>query len=504
VSLDVHPPGRRQRRLPRASDEGGQILVITGVALVLMLCCVGLVVDVGHAMLVQRQLQAGVDAAALAGVQHLPDETAAENVAVQYSATPGSKNAVNTVDNAATTAEVLCIVGVPGCNRRDGGVNGIKVRSTSTVPTWFGRVIGINELKVSAQATACSPCTVKPLDIMIVLDRTGSMCQPISCDNPNNLSDLRYARDGIETFVSFLDPSVDKVGLALFPPVLADEYRDDCPYTPWQGNPSGPLPDGRYFAYDKWWHPNGNVKPNSNADPAIHVVASLEGADGNPDDDYLIEDPTDGWVLNKPPYAGTSTFLQRLWCQGGAGSTTYANSIEEAQDELNDNGRGNVQDIIIFLSDGGANTTQLDVPQSPVHHTLQGTNETRPCGNGVRSAGFAKAAGTIVYTIGYDLAAAAGTPEPCRKPDPTTGHQNNSIGLETGCGVAPSGWGHPVNGCTSEAALIAMASVDGAGLPLYYNKPNPGQLNTIFQQIAIDLSGARARLVDNTAPNLIG
>ena len=28
--------------------------------------CVGLVVDVGHAMLVQRQLQAGVDAAALA------------------------------------------------------------------------------------------------------------------------------------------------------------------------------------------------------------------------------------------------------------------------------------------------------------------------------------------------------------------------------------------------------------------------------------------------------
>jgi hypothetical protein len=493
------------RRLPCASDEGGQILVVTGLAMVLMICCVGLVVDVGHAMLVQRQLQAGVDAAALAGVQHLPDEPMSEAVAQQYSPTPGSKNAVNTVDNAVTTADATCIPGVPGCNRRDGGFNGIVVRSKSNVPTWFGRIIGINSMNVSATATACSPCSVKPLDIMIVLDRTGSMCSPVSCSNPNNLSDLKYARDGIETFLTYLDPTIDKVGLSVFPPVYDASYLDDCPYTPWQGNPNGtsPPPDGRYFAYDRWWHPNGDIKPNSNADPAIHVVASLEGADGIPGDDYLIDDPVDGWVLNKPPYAGTSRLLQQVWCQGGAGSTTYANSIEEAKDELNDNGRGNVQDIIIFLSDGGANTTQLDVPQSPVHHTLQGTNETRPCGNGVRIANLIKPT-TVVYTIGYDLAAGVGTPEPCRKPDPTTGHQNNAIGTETGCGLPPTGWGHPVNGCTSEAALIAMASLDSSGQPLYYNKPTAGQLNTIFQSIAMDLAGSRARLIDNSSPTLIG
>ena len=66
---------------------------------------------------------------------------------------------------------------MPGCNRRDGGVNGIVVTSQSKVPTWFGRIIGITQLTVNATATACSPCSVKPLDIMIVLDRTGSMCQ---------------------------------------------------------------------------------------------------------------------------------------------------------------------------------------------------------------------------------------------------------------------------------------------------------------------------------------
>ncbi len=132
---------------------------MTAVPMVLLLVCVGMVVDVGHAMLVQRQLQAGVDAAALAGVQHLPDAVAAESVAVQYSATPGSKNAVNTVNNAVTTAKASCLAGVPGCNRRDGGVNGIVVQSQSKVPTWFGRIIGIKELTVNAKATACSPCT---------------------------------------------------------------------------------------------------------------------------------------------------------------------------------------------------------------------------------------------------------------------------------------------------------------------------------------------------------
>src|SRR5262249_8650116 len=123
---------RRGARMGRAaSDESGQALVLTAIAMTTLIIMVGLVVDAGHGMLVQRQLQAGVDAAALAGVQHLPDKATAESVAIQYSANPGSKNAVNTVGNARTTATVSCLAGVPGCNRRDGGVNGIVVESQS-------------------------------------------------------------------------------------------------------------------------------------------------------------------------------------------------------------------------------------------------------------------------------------------------------------------------------------------------------------------------------------
>jgi hypothetical protein len=476
-----------------ASDESGQVLVMTALAMTIMIIMVGLVVDVGHAMLVQRQLQAGADAAALAGAQHLPDAPMAESVAVQYSANPTSKNAVNTVGNAVTSAKVACLAGVPGCNRRDGGVNGIVVHSQSKVPTWFGRVIGINELTVNATATACSPCSVKPLDIMVVLDRTGSMCQFGPGQNDPNCTDLKNARNGVRAFVNNLDPSIDKVGLALFPPVLDKSWRASCPaggYTPWTGtsNPNAPPypnQDGKYYAYDQWWAADGSKKPPgtpSSSDSSVYVVADLEGADGTPADDYLVKNAQGNWILNETQSGGpgTSAFLQRLGCTSGAGSTSYALSLEEAQYQLSLRGRGNVQDVIIFLSDGAANTSPRDVGS---HWSGGGTWWQRPCGAGVQAASNIKAGGTIIYTIGYDLDAGSGAPEKCRQPN-ANGHSNG---------------GNPVEvGYDAFTAIQAMATTPQH----FYNKPNPGDLTQIFLAIAKDLSASRGRLIDNTNPNL--
>ena len=97
-------------------------------------------------------------------------------------------------------------------------MNGIIVESKSNVPTWFGRIIGINKISVSAKATACSPCTVKPLDIMLVLDRTGSMCTPSGPGG--SCPDLNNARQWRRDLPQLMDPSLDKVGLAVLPPAL--------------------------------------------------------------------------------------------------------------------------------------------------------------------------------------------------------------------------------------------------------------------------------------------
>ncbi len=491
----------RSGRRPALREERGQALIMTAVFMTILLVSTGLVVDVGHAMLVQRQLQAGADAAALAGVQHLPDVPMAETVAVQYSATPGSKNAVNTVNNANTTAVAGCISGVPGCNRRDGGVNGIVVTSQSHVPTWFGRIIGLNTLTVNARATACSPCSVKPLDVMVVLDRTGSMCQIQGHSDPA-CTDLNRAKTGIQTFLTFMDPSIDKVGLALTPPVVANNMISRCPYTPWNGtsnpNPPPASMNGKYYGYDQWWHPDGQDAPNGQ-DSSFYVVASLEGADGFPADDYLVHDTvTNDWILNS-----ASALNQRLGCARGAGSTSYALAIDSAQDELNRNGRGNVQDVIIFLSDGAANTSPTNVPTA--HWTNNGTGPNswfnRPCGSGVEAANRVKGPteqGTVVYTIGYDLGVAGGSTEKCQRPDPSTGHQDSSSPVME----STQPWGS-----NAEQALKAMASKvdpnDPNSLTNYYWTPDGLTLNSIFTQIALDLSGSRGRLIDNSTPNLI-
>ena len=401
---------------------------------------------------------------------------------------------MNTVDNAATTATASCLAGVPGCNRRDGGVNGIVVRSTSNVPTWFGRVIGINHLQVSARATACSPCTVKPLDIMVVLDRTGSMCQFGPGVNDPNCTDLNNARNGIRTFASMFDPSIDKLGLALTPPALDSSWVSNCGnpvgsgYKPWNGTPNPNVPaghpdrnvNGKYFGYDAWW-PHYIADPRGST-PSRYVVASLEGADGYRPDDYVVQDQQGNWVLND----AQSAFLQRLGCTSGQGNTSYSLSIEEAQYELSRNGRGNVQDVIVFMSDGAANTSPTNLPAN--HWSNNPTNIARPCGTGVQSAANIKAGGTIIYTIGYDLDAGGGAPERCLQPgNLTNGHGGGSTPEQ--CDT----WG-----CTAYDAIRAMATTPQH----FYNKPNPGELDTIFRAIALDLAGSRGRLIDNTSPQL--
>jgi hypothetical protein len=429
-------------------------------------------------------------------VQHLPDANMAETVAHEYSATPGSKNSVNTVNNAVTVADATCLAGVPGCSRRDGGVNGIKVRSTSVVPTWFGRIIGINELTVSAEATACSPCVVKPLDIMLVIDRTGSMCRTGAGGYERPLCpDLANARQGIRTFLELLDPSIDKVGLALTPPVLNASWISSCPtpngYLPWTGTTNPNVPsghpqrniNGRFYGLDAYW-PSWIPSPLGNT-PSHYTVAPLEGADGFTADDYLVETTPGNWTLND----AQSALLQRLNCAGAEGSTSYALAIEEAQYQLERNGRGTVQDVIIFLGDGAANSSPMSLPTG--HWTNNPTNQQRPCGTAVQSAQRVKDAGTVIYAIGYDLNGEGTDYERCLRPD-AQGHQQASTPANyEACGT----WG-----CTAYDMIRAMATSPQH----FYNKPTPGQLNDIFRSIAIDLSGSRGRLIDNTSPNLIG
>ena len=74
------------------------------------------------------------------------------------------------------------------------------------MPTFFSKVLGFNSFKIKVKATACSPCGSRPVDVMLVLDRTGSMCQDSSGANDPACTDLNNAKAGIRTFLTLLRP----------------------------------------------------------------------------------------------------------------------------------------------------------------------------------------------------------------------------------------------------------------------------------------------------------
>lgn len=121
--------------MSRASNERGQVFVLSALILTLLLGMTALVLDVGSWFRGQRQMQATADAAALAGAQALPDSTAnASALAVNY----GNQNG-----GGVLAADVTFT-----------GSNIISVVAREQSPGFFSRIFGINLVNVNAKAQA--------------------------------------------------------------------------------------------------------------------------------------------------------------------------------------------------------------------------------------------------------------------------------------------------------------------------------------------------------------
>ena len=185
------------------NDERGQVVVLLAVVLVVLLGCAALVIDVGRAYVAKRHLQASADAAATAGALELPSPSNAQAYALNYSGRDFAKNDNNKLPSVSTTVTTKCVSIAP-CNP----VNAVVVEQTTVVPTIFAKVLGIDHFTIRAKATACMPCSSKPLDIMLVLDRTGSMCQFSNGTSDPACTDLQNAKAGLLEFVQYMDPTL--------------------------------------------------------------------------------------------------------------------------------------------------------------------------------------------------------------------------------------------------------------------------------------------------------
>jgi putative Flp pilus-assembly TadE/G-like protein/VWA domain-containing protein len=399
----------------RMQDERGQVLVLLVVALLGLLGMCAMVIDLGYLYWNQRDLQASADAAALAGAMELPDSGNAVLVAKQYGTGASGKNHDTRVASVTETVQTKCLTSIPGCTP----VNAVQVDEDADVNTFFMRVFGVQFAHIHVRATACSPCGIKPLDIMLVLDRTGSMCQDSAGNTDPACTDLNNAKAGIKTFLGFMNPSIDWVGLDVLPPASSIANRCATP-----------------------------TVSNYNSTSSPYVIVPLSS-------DYKLANGN----LNT-----SSNLVSTLNCVQGGGNTSYANAIESAQTELDAHGRKGVQDIIVFLSDGAANI-------GPTFYPTSSPYRMQPCHQGVTSAGTEKAKGTLIYSIGYAL-------------DDDTG----------GCKAYTGAVEKPAITVYDALTGIATSPAD------FYNKPTPGQLNTIYTDIAKDIAKGTSALTSDTTP----
>jgi len=337
--------------------ERGQVIPLVVVFMVTLLVFCGLVIDLGNAYRVQQALQASTDAAAAAGAGQLtmsyPANSAnAISQANAFGSSTGGKNLIGGVagSNVTETVSTSCVItnkNLP-CN----GPNTVTVTQKASVPTFFLGLLGYNSIGISTSASACSPCNEIPLDIAMVIDRTGSMAGSPFTDLKNGI---------LQGFLPGLDPGVDSVSLSLLPPD-SNGTSDVC---------------------------SAQSSSSYNSSKALYTVVDMSN-------DYM--DSNGNLVTG-------SQLVSDINCIKAGGGTDYSNAMESAYTEMGADGRSGVQKVMVILSDGAANTGQNCPTENTKTHKWPTTTDAHcnnPCGHAVSDATSYKAAGWLIFTILYN------------------------------------------------------------------------------------------------------
>jgi hypothetical protein len=454
----------------KAREERGQILPLVTLMFVVLFGISAFAVDVGYAYYAKRQLQSATDAAALAGAQDLPVTATAISTATTYAAanTPANLGTFSFTYQAKCTATAVVAT---GCNAAV-NPNSLVVTGTASTNTWFAGLFGYKHFNVSAHANACSPCSSTPVDIVVALDRTGSMCDTKD-SGTGFCTDLDNAKDGVQTLMLLMNPPYAQIGMVAFPPVqtTASSACDEPYNSPGSSGWDGYDKAGRGYVTDTI---NGNYRSGSALNPASGLVLHTK--------------------------AGKATA-----CVEAGGSTSYSEALRQAQAELLAHGRPNIPNYIVFLTDGEANLGSVYGVNNATY-PAGGPDDQDPCHTAINLASDYKAVGTTIYSIGYALGNKNCTAGKWRYVDATPAVWNSSHtkiitqavaghycdpDTESNCDHA-QGTTAETPTITSNATLLAIASPGN-----FYNKSTAGDLSTIFAAIATDIGQGSSRLVDD-------
>ena len=494
-----------------ARDDDGQALVWMVFLVVVFLGICALTVDVAHAMLVKRELQASCDAAALAAAQTLPNTNYAA-VGQGYSAAKGSRNEYGDFAVGTPTITPLCLStvaawGVP-CSSTN--PNAVSVKQTAKIKTFFAGIVGVNTMTISATSTAAHGAKPKPYNVAIVLDTTPSMdYQDYSCGK----TQLQCATDGVQQLLKGLSPSLDRVSLFTFPNITTTSVSadTDCgsskpttgPYT---------FPSATASSLTNMPYTSGTGAYATTVQMTYQVTGYLTDYRSSDKATSLTSSSALSNAVGVGSSSGTGTYQHGCTgIQTSYENTYYAGALYAAQASLLAQRAANpgTENVLILLSDGNATAKTKDpngsfeagvndmVTNARQSTTFANGSGNYPswvgqCGQGVEAANYAKREGTIVYTIAYGAPASSST-QNCASDRSGGSHRN--ISPCQAMQQMSSGWS---SGDTSH--FYSDFRMTGGDTGCQASGPLNGvtALDDIFKSIQIGLTGAR--LLPNETP----
>lgn len=221
-------------------DEDGNVIMWVCFVMLTMLFISAFAIDLVHAMVVQQQLQASADSAALAAAEDPGNyPTVGKSYALgttnagQFSAGSGDYNAYQGISLSTNSVTPLCLTTVAGWSGQtcasDSSPNAMRVTQASTVPTFFARLFGWTSFTPTAVSTATvQGASPLPYNVAILVDSTLSMATDDGSTYCTGLSQEQCALEGVRALLGEggngtegLAPSVDNVALFTFPNVAA-------------------------------------------------------------------------------------------------------------------------------------------------------------------------------------------------------------------------------------------------------------------------------------------
>ena len=403
------------------TEQRGQVLPWLVLGMTMMVGTTGMSIDVGHAYVVHAKLQNCANAAALAAAGQVYVSQSQSNnptiVADLYSCSSGDKNADATVGTVYTSVNSVCLNSLEPSGTTcgsSGTPNAVKVKETTTVPTWLLGVLGINSIPVAASATASMGGLSNPWNVAIIVDSTGSMA---SVDNNcGSLTEFQCALSGVQALLSSTNPCpagasscggatgiTPKIGVSLFtfPPVLTSYNGTSVPSVSDDINCNGTPASWQHYSLQPIAAPYilpipGKALPGAPNATYMTYTETSTGHTWNATyqitgflSDYYLPSSTSTGGLNTSSdivkavgYGSTSgclTYTFGIWGTGsgsGFGNTYLASSIYSAQAALTAQQTAvpGSKNAIIFLSDGQANASYYS-ENSSAYGTANNTNQ---------------------------------------------------------------------------------------------------------------------------------